>query len=362
LKRTVKFEAFWDALIIEPCDYFSVVSTFNYWDGLSFKTTLWKETPGSQRIEIEGQEFSSPYSDDGCLYFADTGNHRISKRDVSYMIESTLFLDKIGSNGTGDDEFKFPSGIAVDLNDRDFIYVTDRDNYRIERRRKSSLALVWKVNLESGQKPIGITIDRTYVYITIQTADTSKHCIQKRKKSTGSLIWEIGTWGTGNDQFKNPSGITTNRNNAYNDYDDYIYIADTGNHRIQKRLKSNGSYVSQIGTQGAGNDQFESPYGINAYADYLVVADTGNHRIHKRFCTDLSYIAKAGTQGAGNDQFESPKGITILMPWPYYIFVVDTGNHRIVSLDWDLVYISQLGSQGAGNDEFESPIGIGIYI
>ena len=54
LLKTVKFQAFWDANILEQCDYFTVTS--NFWSGNLFKTVSLIERPGSQIIEIEGIE------------------------------------------------------------------------------------------------------------------------------------------------------------------------------------------------------------------------------------------------------------------------------------------------------------------
>lgn len=39
----------------------------------------------------------------------------------------------------------------------------------------------------------------------------------------------------------------------------YIYVSDTDNCRVVKRLTSNLSYVAEIGSQGGGNDQFWYP-------------------------------------------------------------------------------------------------------
>jgi hypothetical protein len=357
LKKTVEFDAKWDALLIEPCDYFMVITSgILSWSGLIFKTELWKENRKNQTIHIKGRQYATLDLGVYLLYVADTENHRLFNRDVG---GDPLYIDKFGSEGAGSGQFQSPCGIAVDHYDKDYIYVADTENFRIQKRRKSNWVLVWQINLTSGQKPVGIAKDTTYIYITIQTTDTSKHCIQKRLKSTGALIWEVGTYGTGNDQFKSPSGITT-LITGENAYDDYIYIADTGNHRIQKRLKSDGSYDSKIGSQGAGDDQFESPFGISAWGGWLAIADTGNHRVQLRVCTDLSYSRKAGSQGSGDDQFESPKGIALL-EGSQWVFITDTGNHRLMVRDIYLAYVGKIGSFGTGDDQFNLPAGIGVY-
>jgi len=55
LKKIVIFEAFWDAMILEFCDYFVVTS--NFWSGLKFKSIKLIERPEDQIIEIMGLQF-----------------------------------------------------------------------------------------------------------------------------------------------------------------------------------------------------------------------------------------------------------------------------------------------------------------
>lgn len=73
----------------------------------------------------------------------------------------------------------------------------------------------------------------------------------------------------------------------------YVLIADTGNHRIVKRFAGDLSYVTKIGSIGAGNDQFSSPRGIATDGTYVYVCDNGNNRIVKRLALDLSYDSQA---------------------------------------------------------------------
>jgi len=59
----------------------------------------------------------------------------------------------------------------------------------------------------------------------------------------------------------------------------YVYVADTGNHRIQK-FDSSGGFILGWGHQGSADGAFLSPAGIEFVNGNVVVADTGNHRIH----------------------------------------------------------------------------------
>ncbi|HCC49659.1 MAG TPA: hypothetical protein DEP98_01495 [Candidatus Jacksonbacteria bacterium] len=206
---------------------------------------------------------------------------------------------------------------------------------------------------EAGiNQPSGVATDGTYLYI----ADTNNNRIVKRLASNFTYVTEIGSLGTGNDQFSYPYGIATDGT--------YIYVVDTGNTRIVKRLASDLSYVAQIGSSGSGDDQFSVPNGIATDGTYIYIADTFNNRIVKRLASDLSYVSKIGSFGSGNDQFSSPNGIATDGT---YVYVADSSNHRIVKrLATDaLTYVSKIGSSGSGNDQFNYPNGVatdGTYI
>jgi len=158
-------------------------------------------------------------------------------------------------------------------------------------------------------------------------------------------ITAIGSTGTGNDQFNTPKGIDIDGTN--------LYIADIYNDRIIKRLVSDLSYVSKIGSSGTWNDYFQNPGGVYSDGTHIYVTDTDNYRIVKRLASDLSYVSEVGSSGSGNDQFNKPRGIT---GDGTNLYIIDSNNHRIVKrLAADLTYISKVGSSGSGNDQFSYP-------
>jgi len=279
------------------------------------------------------------------IYVADYRNYRIMKRLASDL----AFSLKIGSSGTGDDQFNKPRGIAVQ---GDYVYVADTTNMRIMKRLVSDLSLSLKIgSLGTGDDnfntPGAIAVDGDFVYI----ADTNNHRIMKRSVSDLSLVLKIGSEGTGNDEFSYPRGIAV--------ADGYVYVVDSGNYRIVKRLVSNLAYVSEIGAQGTENDQFEAPYGIAVEGDYIYVADTYNYRIMKRLASNLAFVSKIGEYGTGNDGFMLPRDIAVEGD---YIYVADADNCRIVKrLSADaLTYVSEIGSEGTGDDQFDEPYSIAV--
>src|SRR3989339_572900 len=293
-------------------------------------------------------QFSNPTgiaADGTYIYVLDTGNHRIVKRLASDL----SYVSQIGSLGTGNDQFDYPYGIATDGT---YIYIADSNNYRIVKRLAEDLSYVAKIGSNGSgddqfNTPRGIATDGTYLYI----ADTYNNRIVKRLAEDLSYVAKIGSVGSGNDQFDFPTGIVVSGIN--------INVADTSNNRIVKRLASDLSYVSQIGSSGSGNDQFSNPADIATDGTNVYVADSYNYRIVKRLVSDaLTYVSKIGSAGSGNDQFSNPAGIATDGT---NVYVADTGNNRIVKrLASNLSYVSQIGSLGTGNDQFNAPNGIAV--
>jgi DNA-binding beta-propeller fold protein YncE len=60
-----------------------------------------------------------------------------------------------------------------------------------------------------------------------------------------------------------------------------IYVADTGNHRIQ-RFSATGTFLGVWGSEGSGEGQFNKPVGIAVATDGTVtVADSFNARMQQ---------------------------------------------------------------------------------
>lgn len=106
----------------------------------------------------------------------------------------------------------------------------------------------------------------------------------------------------------------------------YIYVADIGNHRIQK-LSSAGVYKTKWGGSGSTNEKFNTPSGVAVYANnFAYVADTNNNRIQK-FSNTGSYQTIRGSSGTENSQFKTPARITVNSAGLAYI--ADTVNNRM---------------------------------
>ena len=278
----------------------------------------------------------------GYVYVADTFNHLVHK-----FTPEGQFVNRWGSEGSGNEEFFEPYGIAIDSSGN--FYVADTQNDRIQKfTSNGEFVTTWGTSgWENSQFwfPYAVGVDSSdYVYV----ADTDNHRIQKFT-SSGEFVTTWGTWGSEDGQFNSPESVAVFRSS-------YVFVADNKNHRIQK-FTANGQFISKWGSQGNGDGQFDRPRGVAVDSGGNVyVADSLNHRIQK-FTSDGYFITKWGSFGTGDGEFSSPSAIVV--DRSDHIYVADSANHRIQKFTSNGQFIARWGG-GSEDGEFISPNCIAI--
>ncbi|WP_269850541.1 PKD domain-containing protein [Methanosarcina horonobensis] len=136
-----------------------------------------------------------------------------------------------------------------------------------------------------------------------------------------------------------------------------IYVADTGNNRIQ-RFDSSGGFISTWGSSGTGNGEFSNPQGIAIDSlGTAYVADTGNNRI-QMFGSNGIFLYTWGSSGNGEGEFNVPTGIAF--DSLNNVYVVDTSNTRIQKFDSSGMFITTWGYYGSDDGQFSNPQGIAV--
>ncbi len=163
-----------------------------------------------------------------------------------------------------------------------------------------------------------------------------------------------GSPGSGPGQFTSPRNIAVGP-------DGNLYIADSGNHRIQV-LDSEGNFLREWGQFGPGPGQFSEPWGIAVDSQYVYVADTWNYRVQK-FTLDGEFVDSWGESGVAADipgdsggYFFGPRDVELLPD--NQIAVTDTGNHRIQIFDREGNFIRAIGTLGGLLGQFNEPVGM----
>lgn len=137
-----------------------------------------------------------------------------------------------------------------------------------------------------------------------------------------SFIRTIGSRGTERGSFTAPRGICT-------DLTGNVYVADTGNDRIQK-FSSDGTYLQQAGGFGFGSGQFNKPGDLIINNDLEVwVADTRNSRLHQ-YDSELHFIASFSPKDEeGNEVLGLPHGVAVSISGDIIVGDRDTGHMYI---------------------------------
>ncbi len=124
------------------------------------------------------------------------------------------------------------------------------------------------------------------------------------------------------------------------------------------KFDTTGKYLLSFGSAGSGDGQLNLPLGIavDSKGD-IYVADTGNNRIQV-FSASGDYLSQFGKAGRGETEFASPQGLAIDAAGN--IYVADASNNRVVKYDSHGTYLSMLGPFGVGNGQLYAPLAVAI--
>jgi NHL repeat-containing protein len=260
-----------------------------------------------------------------------------------------------GSPGAAKGQFLYPNDNA--LNSTGDVYVADTYNHRIQ---------VFRIGLDicpDGKKPI-----------------TPGVC----------FITRWGSVGAADGQFNYPMSVDV-------DSTGNVFVADSQNDRIQVfrlvnpcppksiQIAPGVCFIKKWGSNGYGKGQFAVPQGVTVDSkDNVFVADTGNQRIQVfRFghlCPStpvvpgVCFIKMWGSHGTGKGEFIFPSGTAVDSKGN--IFVVDYGNHRIqtfrlqnacptggpsgsTQIGIGVCYINEWHQTGGGS-QFQGPYAIAV--
>ena len=192
-------------------------------------------------------------------------------------------LGTIGSTGTGDGNFQWPTKLVL-----------DRDQ-----------------NL--------IIADEALNRITVMGKD-------------GSFISKWGEYGSEKGQMNRPSGIAL-------DGQENILVVDSNNHRVQKFTKD-GEYITSWGEYGPDEGQFDLPWGIAVGDDGDVfVSDWRNNRI-QQFTAEGEFVKQFGFSPGDDSCLSRPAGVAVDEDGD--IYVADRKNNRVVIFDPQGRYVQEL--------------------
>ena len=253
------------------------------------------------------------------------------------------YKDQFGSVGSASGQFNWPSSIAVDPGGN--IYVTDKENYRVQKFDSAFKFLKSWGSIGDGpgqfNYPTGLAIDSSG---NILVGDLRNNRIQKFDPD-GKFISSWGTTGSGDGQFEYVYDLAL-------DTSGNIYVTD-GNDRVQK-FDSNGRFLTKWGSTGAAVGQFNGPVGIAVdKRNNVYVTDVFNKRIQK-FTSSGIYI----TSWVGNNSVDDFFMRRVTIDPKGYVIVTDADQQWIRKFSSNLIFLSKIGASGMGNGEFRGINGL----
>lgn len=287
----------------------------------------------------------------GNVYVADQLSYVVEK-----FTDTGAFVGEWGSYGGGHGQFGPIGGIATDAASN--VYVVDSSHNRIEKfDSNGGFLTAWghqggeigEFNFGSSQdytKPPGggIAVAGSYVYV----ADSGNDRIERFNLSGGEpMAW--GTHGSDLGQFSYPRGVAANETE--------VIVSDDDNHRIE-RFDPNGAFQAAVGTHGSGPGQFGFPYGVALdAAQNVYVADDINHRVVK-LSPQLAFLGAWGGFGSKPGQLAFPRALASDPAGDTY--VADTANDRIEVYDSSGNYLRTLGASARGPGQLTAPRGLAV--
>ena len=200
-------------------------------------------------------------------------------------------------------------------------------------------------------------------------------------------VGQFGGYGTSDGRMSGPAAVAVAG-------DGTVFVADTGNDRIQKFTAAH-AYAGQWGAPGSGDGFFGSPWGVAVSGASVYVADTWNERIQV-FSTSGVFTAKWSmpdydtphgvavdaahgyVYASDGDDFNPgilrtttsgtspatltpaginrPKGLTVAPNGDLLIANTGGGNVKVVPYDGSAV--RTIGSPGQGDGQFNAPEGV----
>ncbi len=298
---------------------------------------------GSGRGELQSPR-GIAIGDDGSVYVADAGNHRIQV----FSAEGE-FVDSWGARSLAEEElgaargFNEPWDVAIGP-DGSF-YVADTWNHRIQRLDGEGRSVTaWGFfgefgpdDGEAGQRafygPRGVVVEPTSLKETealtegvkppfVYVADTGNKRVQVFHAS-GEFAFQWGGGGAAEGYLDEPVGI------AFGPEGD-VYVADTWNRRIQVFDRA-GAFLRQWPIHGwdSGIPE-EKPYLAVDDEGHVYVTDPGYYRVLV-FDREGNYLLSFGDYGTDSQSFTLPQGIAVAPDGSVY--VTDAHGHRVLIFD-----------------------------
>ena len=219
-----------------------------------------------------------------------------------------------GERGAGERQFEKPRAIAVSPVDATLV-VIDRQGRVQLFDADSNFIREWSMpEIEKGT-PTGCSIDAQNL---LAIADTHYHRIMIYTLE-GQLLHQFGEYGGQPGQMIYPTDVVR-------DEEGNFYITEYGDTDRVLKYSKDYEFIKQWGERGPDSGQFQRPMSLVIFEERLYVADTGNHRIQ---VYDLAGELQHDFGGLGEEPGKFNYPYDIAVDQQGRIYVCEYGGNRI---------------------------------
>jgi tetratricopeptide (TPR) repeat protein/DNA-binding beta-propeller fold protein YncE len=280
----------------------------------------------------EAEIVSIAIDDRGLLYVADSNNGRISQIDWQHL----KLVSSFGSKGEQRGQFENVSSMAILPGDK--IAVADIDNNKIEvyRLPENSYKKLNRFYLPTIGYERTIKLDCTVAY-RLRGGDVL--CLDDSDN-------KIATYNSSGKKVTDFDGEFSDLTAASVDDQDIVIL---DGEKI-KFYKLDGHKRFEVGSSGDADGQLDSPKGIFLAKDKIYVADTGNARI-QIFSRDGIYLDKVVNPGAVNKKiFNEP--VQVAVDNSNNMFVLDKDAKQVLVFAPDMNLLYRIGGEKGEPDAY----------
>ena len=266
----------------------------------------------------------------------------VNIRDYANIKQEVKVIDKYGPNNK---QLEYSYLMAKGPNNEVIVRTSARQLVIFDEQLQYSHVIGGRGNGNRKFQCItGIAVDnKGYLYV----ADRWLHCIQKFTMS-GQFVSQFGSKGTAEGQFNGPSGLVLSQS-------ELLFVCDSDNHRIQVFRNKQFSYT--FGQYGKEPGYFNNPYDLtlNSNEDQLFITDCDNHRVQV-FTPNGQFLRIFGNFTAIPFKLQSPIGI-------YYtpdnhLLISSFNNHCVLVFEENGRFVSAIEGTYQGKERFSKPKGV----
>ncbi len=328
-------------------------------NSMTVSTNVYYTQGGAIQIDLDPAEAVSA----GATWCVDGGAWQASEAVASNLAPGTYYVEYSTVTNWTAPAAEYVTVLEASTTQLVRVYQQARSTLRVNITPQSAInaGARWRVNSNAWQNSgVSLSITAGTYFVEYRAVDgwltppsVSLAVTNSQSITLNAVYYQyeyIGTFGYAAGQFNKPGGLAVDRSGN-------LYVADTGNNRIQIR-RADGSW-SILGGPGSAPGQFNQPYGLAVGGDgRLYVADANNHRVQCYNTFEQSWIVWGGTSmSSAQGGFNSP--FDVELDTAGNLYVADRSNHRVQKKTTDNIW-STLIVSGFANGQVRFPRGLAV--